>query len=115
MKIGPVTQVMVFVVDPAVSAAWWAAAFGQEVIDERGLVSVDLEGTILSFHPMDLVNNPYGASTVPYFQVDDFESVRARLVHLGSEEWRGPWDHTDGKRYLQLRDPRGLVLGIAGH
>jgi hypothetical protein len=105
---------MVFVADPAVSAEWWGNAFDRPVREERGLLSVDLDGVVISFHPMDLPKNPFGASTVPYFQVDDFEAVRARMLELGSEEWRGPWEHTDGKRYLQIRDPRGLVLGISG-
>lgn len=114
MKIGPITEVMFFVADPEVSARWWADAFGLPIRMERGLLAVDLEGAVLSFHPMDLARQPYGASTVPYLQVDDFDAVRERMVERGSEEWRGLWEHSDGKRYLQIRDPRGLVLGISG-
>jgi predicted enzyme related to lactoylglutathione lyase len=114
MRIGRVVEVMFFVAEPEVSARWWAEAFGLEMRMERGLLTVELDGASLSFHPMDLVLQPYGSSTVPYLEVDDFDAVRARMVERGSEEWRGPWSHSDGKRYLQLRDPRGLVLGIVG-
>lgn len=114
-----VRTVMVFADDPSVSAAWWGALLGAPVqtdIRPTGAVYawVDAAGVELGFHPADDQHNPRGGSPVVYWQVDDVDEVRERLLAAGCEHHRGPLDIESGRRIAQLRDPFGTIIDIDG-
>lgn len=118
-----IRAVMVFAEDPEASARWWAGVLEAEVhvdVDERGgavYAWIDVAGVEFGFHPLDEERNKRGGSPVPYWAVDEFDTVRRRLLDAGCAHHRGPLDVGDGtgRRIAQLTDPFGNVIGIDGY
>lgn len=117
-----IRTIMFFAEDPEKSARWWAGVLETEpktdVNETNGDVYawVDIAGIEFGFHPLDEKRNRRGGSPVPYWSVDDVETVRRRLLDAGCIHHRGPHDVGDGtgRRIAQLRDPFGNTFGIDG-
>lgn len=107
-----ISQVIVFVEDPAAAARFWAEALDAP-LDAR-LPLLNIHGLELFFHESDSEKSPAGTSTVVYWRVDDLDATRQRLIDRGCEPWRGPIDIGEGRRICQLRDPFGVVVGLDG-
>jgi predicted enzyme related to lactoylglutathione lyase len=110
---------MVFADDPEVSARWWGETLGAPVkLDVAGTGAVyawiEVAGVELGFHPADDDRNPRGGSPVVYWQVDDVDQVRERLLAAGCAHHRGPLVIEPGRRIAQVRDPFGTVFGLDG-
>lgn len=113
-----VRTVLVFAADPRRSAGWWAEVLDVparfDIDGESVYAWVDIAGVELGFHPADPERNPPGASTVPYWGVDDLDVVRDRLLAAGCARHRGPLVVEAGRRICQLTDPFGFVFGLDG-
>ncbi|MFK0167306.1 VOC family protein [Streptomyces sp. NPDC090306] len=113
-----VRTVMVFALDPAASARWWAEVLGVrahfEGEDTGGYAWLEAGGVELGFHPADDARNPPGASPVVYWAVDAVDATRRALVDRGCRHHRGPLDIAEDRRICQLVDPFGTVFGLDG-
>lgn len=74
-----------------------------------------LPGSNSGSTPADPVKNPPGASTVPYWEVDDLDRALARLEAAGAARHRGPLTIDPARRIAQVQDPFGAVIGLQGH
>ncbi|MFI1885367.1 VOC family protein [Streptomyces jumonjinensis] len=113
-----IRTVMIFVDDPEAAARWWGDIFAAEVkLDVNGAsvyAWLDLGGLELGFHPASPEANPHGASTVPYWPVEDLDTERQRLLTAGCTHHRGPLAVEPGRRVCQLVDLFGTVFGLDG-
>lgn len=108
---------MVFAERPAAVAQWYCAALGLGGTELMpGGAAIVLAGVVeLVFHPADEIKNPQGASTVVYWQSDDFSADLTRLIGLGARVHRGPLVVSDTRSICQLVDPWGNVFGLDGY
>lgn len=114
-----VSTVMIFADDPELSARWWGELLGAPVkLDVSGTGAVyawvEVSGVELGFHPADDERNPRGGSPVVYWQVDNVDETRSRLLAAGCEHHRGPLTIEPGRRIAQVTDPFGTIVGIDG-
>jgi predicted enzyme related to lactoylglutathione lyase len=110
---------MLFAEDTHAVGAWWAAAFGVELIEvephpQGDFVFFDAAGFEFGVHAADPVKNPLGGSPVVYFSVPSVDAAREQLVADGAELHRGPLAVSAGRSICQLRDPFGNVFGLDG-
>ena len=97
---------------------WYTEFLGMEpYFDRPGYVEFRLGdyshelGIIDSrYAPRGLTESPAGA--ILYWQVDDVEAVRERLLALGATELEPPTVRGEGWTTASLVDPFGNILGI---
>jgi len=53
------------------------------------------------------------AGWVPFFAVEDVDNSARRAEELGGSVLEGPFDVPNSGRFALLRDPQGVVFGIA--
>ncbi|WP_217621369.1 VOC family protein [Streptomyces lunaelactis] len=109
---------MVFVDNPEAAARWWGevldAGIQRDVNGTSVYAWIELDGIEFGFHPASPKNNPHGGSTVPYWAVENVDTVRKRLLDAGCTHHRGPLDVEPGRRICQLVDPFGTIIGLEG-
>src|SRR5690348_1576516 len=114
-----VAMIMLFAEDTHAVGAWWAAAFGVELIEvephpQGDFVFFDAAGVELGVHAADPLKNPLGGSPVVYFSVPSVAAAREQLLADGAEPHRGPLAVSESRSVCQLRDPFGNVFGLDG-
>lgn len=114
-----VVAIMLFAEDTHAVGAWWAKAFGVELIEvephpQGDFVFFKAAGVEFGVHAADPIKNPLGGSPVVYFSVPSVDAARERLLADGAELHRGPLAVSAGRSICQLRDPFGNVFGLDG-
>ena len=108
-----VGNVFYFVDDLDAAVEWYSARLSREPVIRGGaLVAFDLNGTRLTLHERDELNQPGPAGTSPYWTVADVDSFVADWVAHGATAHRGPKTVFTGERLCQLLDPFGNLSGI---
>ncbi|MET8624616.1 VOC family protein [Kitasatospora sp. NPDC004669] len=113
-----VRAVMIFCPSPERAARWWGDLLGLDVhldVDGESVFAwLNVGAVEFGFHQADESRNPHGASTVPYWSVEDLDRVRERLLAAGCTHHRGPLQVSRGRRICQVIDPFGCVIGLDG-
>lgn len=119
---------IIYVPDPASALAFYEAAFGmtRRLLHESGdFAELETGGTRLAF-----TSHRLGAQAVPIpytpldphaapagFEVtllaDDVDAAFERAVAAGAEALSAPHDEPWGQRVSYVRDPVGVLIGIA--
>lgn len=112
----PIRAVMFFVDSPRNAGQWYADHVGGGApLHVDGDFAWFEVGTLeVGFHPSDDDLNPRGASQVVYWQTDDVEAARQRLLSAGCAPHRGPLTVSPDRQICQVLDPFGNVLGLDG-
>jgi predicted enzyme related to lactoylglutathione lyase len=106
-------NVFYFVADLAAATAWYSARLGIEPVTRAAqLVMFELNGTRLTLHETDDLNQPGPSGTVPYWTVPDVDAIVAQWTEHGAAAHRGPKTIMTGERLCQLRDPFGNLFGM---
>jgi hypothetical protein len=106
---------MVFVDDPAASAAWYAHYMGAHArVENNDFAWIDVGGIELGFHLSDGGKNANAGSPVIYWGVDSLSVSRAQLIEGGCLHHRGPLVVDESRHICQLVDPFGVVFGLDG-
>ena len=90
-------------------------ALHREVDGDSVYAWLELDGGVeFGFHMADEKKNPPGGSPVPYWAVEDVDTVSQRLLDAGCTHHRGPLQVDPGRKICQVVDPFGVVIGLEG-
>ena len=111
-----VLEVMYFVADRHMAAAWYSQLFGIEItwLKNPEHFFIRIGNQDIWFHQADAKVPAGAAGQVAYWQVQDFDAVLERAIKLGATLYRGPLDREDGSYMCQVQDPEGNLIGLIG-
>ncbi|QEI09257.1 glyoxalase [Pigmentiphaga aceris] len=108
-----IDSVVLFVLDIAAAAGWYADIFDVDVEYENPCYAyVVLPDMTLGFHPLDKKCPGGAGGTTVYWQVDSMDEAILFLVNKGATLYRGPIQTAPGGRAAMLLDPFGCTIGL---
>ncbi|MBD2189968.1 glyoxalase [Pseudanabaena sp. FACHB-723] len=111
-----IAEVMYFVSDRRVAAAWYSKLFDTEItcLEDPEHFFIRIGNQDVWFHDADIKVPSGAAGHVAYWQVTDFDAVLELAIKLGAQLYRGPLDREDGTYMCQVKDLDGNLIGFIG-
>ena len=101
------------VADLDAAKSWYASVLETEpYFDEPFYVGFNVGGYELGLNPDTSKVKPGSGGAVPYWGVNDADSLFARLLELGAQEVEPVTDVGGGIRTAIVRDPFGNLFGV---
>jgi len=105
-----IRSLVVPVSDLAAAKAVYTALLGEPHTDQPYYVGYNVSGFELGLNP----HGDAAAGPVAFADVEDLDSVRARLLAAGASERSAPRQVAPGVRVCVLEDPDGNPVGLRG-
>ncbi|THD61528.1 VOC family protein [Phenylobacterium sp.] len=113
MPLGPIGNIFYFVERFDEAVKWYSDRLGREpVIAGGALAAFDIDGTRLTIHKIDELNDKGPSGVAAYWTVPDVDQVVAEWTKHGAVAHRGPKTVFTHERLCQLLDPFGNLFGV---